>query len=100
MVAVTSPKCLQHELKETGHTPELTAEHDGKEVPVKRQIAANRKPPLRKSCSLDAERQTESRCAKNPHNTLRFTVSLSKDEEIFSKKLRKKDLNVVSKVQH
>ncbi|TMS06282.1 Titin [Larimichthys crocea] len=37
-----------YELKETGHTPELT-EHDGKEVPVKRQSAANRKPPLQKT---------------------------------------------------
>ncbi|XP_074484104.1 uncharacterized protein LOC141763567 [Sebastes fasciatus] len=44
-----------YELKETGHTPELTAEHDGKEVPVKRQTAANRKPPLQKSRSQEAE---------------------------------------------
>ncbi|XP_075994665.1 LOW QUALITY PROTEIN: uncharacterized protein ccdc141 [Genypterus blacodes] len=36
------------ELKETGHTPELTTEHDGREVAVKRQSAANRKPPLQK----------------------------------------------------
>lgn len=49
---------FQYELKETGHTPELTAEHDGKEVPVKRQTAANRKPPLQKSRSQDADRQT------------------------------------------
>ncbi|KAM9346895.1 uncharacterized protein ccdc141 [Symphorus nematophorus] len=49
-----------YELKETGHTPELTGEHDGKEVPVKRQTAANRKPPLQKSRSLDTDRQTES----------------------------------------
>ncbi|XP_040912581.1 uncharacterized protein LOC121194074 isoform X2 [Toxotes jaculatrix] len=44
-----------YELKETGHTPELTAEHDGKQVPVKRQTAANRKPPLEKSCSREAD---------------------------------------------
>ncbi|XP_075968316.1 coiled-coil domain-containing protein 141 [Anarhichas minor] len=50
-----------YELKETGHTPELTAEHDGKEVPVKRQSAANRKPPLQKSRSQEADRQTDSR---------------------------------------
>ncbi|XP_044072101.1 coiled-coil domain-containing protein 141 isoform X2 [Siniperca chuatsi] len=47
-----------YELKETGHTPELNAEHDGKEVPVK-QTAANRKPPLRKSRSQEADRQTD-----------------------------------------
>ncbi|XP_032364328.1 uncharacterized protein ccdc141 [Etheostoma spectabile] len=50
-----------NELKETGHTPELTAEHDGKKVPVKRQTAANRKPPLQKSHSQDTDRHTESR---------------------------------------
>nr|XP_046259696.1 uncharacterized protein ccdc141 [Scatophagus argus] len=48
-----------YELKETGHTPELTAEHDGKEVPVKRQAAANRKPPLQKSRSEEADRQPD-----------------------------------------
>ncbi|CAB1424079.1 unnamed protein product [Pleuronectes platessa] len=46
------------ELKETGHTPDLTGEHDGKEVPVKRQTAANRKPPLQKSDNQEADRQT------------------------------------------
>nr|XP_033933434.1 probable GPI-anchored adhesin-like protein PGA55 [Pseudochaenichthys georgianus] len=66
-----------HELKETGHTPELTAEHDGKEVPVKRQIAANRKPPLRKSCSLDAERQTESRATSSYCSTHTFNFPCS-----------------------
>ncbi|KAG7233599.1 hypothetical protein INR49_006814 [Caranx melampygus] len=45
------------ELKETGHTPELTAEHDGKEVPVKRQAVVNGKPPLQKSRSQEADRQ-------------------------------------------
>ncbi|XP_034741158.1 uncharacterized protein DDB_G0284459-like isoform X2 [Etheostoma cragini] len=50
-----------NELKETGHTPELTAEHDGKKVPVKRQTAANRKPPLQKSHSQDMDKHTESR---------------------------------------
>lgn len=50
--------CFQFELKETGHTPELTTEHDGKEVPVKKQAAANRKPPLCKSRSQEADRQT------------------------------------------
>ncbi|XP_076603855.1 uncharacterized protein LOC143330952 isoform X2 [Chaetodon auriga] len=49
-----------HELKETGHTPELTAEHDGKEVPVKRPTAANKKPPLQKSRSQDSDRQTDT----------------------------------------
>ncbi|XP_047198504.1 uncharacterized protein LOC118120004 [Hippoglossus stenolepis] len=48
----------QCELKETGHTPELTSEHDGKEVPVKKQTAANRKPPLQKSDNQEADRQT------------------------------------------
>ncbi|XP_071328802.1 coiled-coil domain-containing protein 141 isoform X2 [Trachinotus anak] len=47
-----------YELKETGHTPELTAEHDGKEVPAKRQTAASRKPPLQKNRSQEADRQT------------------------------------------
>lgn len=55
-----------HELKETGHTPELTAEHDGKEVPVKRQTAANRKPPLQKSRSQDSDTQTESSLSCSP----------------------------------
>ncbi|KAF7646643.1 hypothetical protein LDENG_00184120 [Lucifuga dentata] len=45
------------ELKETGHTPELTAEHDGREVPVKRPTAANWKPPFQKSDRL-VDRQT------------------------------------------
>ncbi|KAI9534579.1 hypothetical protein NQZ68_012812, partial [Dissostichus eleginoides] len=66
-----------HELKETGHTPELTAEHDGKEVPVKRQIAAKRKPPLQKSCSLDAERQTESRATSSYCSTHTFNFPCS-----------------------
>ncbi|KAF3843808.1 hypothetical protein F7725_002657 [Dissostichus mawsoni] len=66
-----------HELKETGHTPELTAEHDGKEVPVKRQIAAKRKPPLQKSCSLDAERQTESRVTSSYCSTHTFSFPCS-----------------------
>uniref|UniRef100_UPI0037E93A2C uncharacterized protein ccdc141 n=1 Tax=Semicossyphus pulcher TaxID=241346 RepID=UPI0037E93A2C len=57
----TQEKAEMYELKETGHTPELTAEHDGKEVPVKRQTAANRKPPLQKSRSQEADTQTESR---------------------------------------
>ncbi|XP_028289629.1 uncharacterized protein ccdc141 isoform X2 [Parambassis ranga] len=49
------------ELKETGHTPELTTEHDGKEVSVKRQTAANRKPPLQRSQSQEADRAAVSR---------------------------------------
>ncbi|XP_074551406.1 uncharacterized protein ccdc141 [Halichoeres trimaculatus] len=56
-----------YELKETGHTPELTAEHDGKEVPVKRQTAANRKPPLKKSRSLDTDTPTISSESINKH---------------------------------
>ncbi|XP_035532529.1 uncharacterized protein ccdc141 [Morone saxatilis] len=67
-----------YELKETGHTPELTAEHDGKEVPVKRQTAANRKPPLQKSRSQDADRQTV--VSESSHRQLyssTHTVSLS-----------------------
>ncbi|XP_028447150.1 formin-like protein 7 [Perca flavescens] len=57
---------VKNELKETGHTPELTGEHDGKEVPVKRQTAANRKPPLQKSRSQDTDRQTESSLSCSP----------------------------------
>uniref|UniRef100_A0A8P4KA54 Coiled-coil domain containing 141 n=1 Tax=Dicentrarchus labrax TaxID=13489 RepID=A0A8P4KA54_DICLA len=67
-----------YELKETGHTPELTAEHDGKEVPVKRQTAANRKRPLQKSRSQDADRQTA--VTESSHRQLyssTHTVSLS-----------------------
>lgn len=61
--------CFKHELKETGHTPERT-EDDGKEVPVKRQAAANRKPPLQKSRSQESDRPraiSESRYAGTGH---------------------------------
>ena len=34
---------LQVQPKESGHTPELTREHDGKEMPINWQKAANRK---------------------------------------------------------
>ena len=34
---------LQVQPKESGHTPELTREHDGNEVPINWQKAANRK---------------------------------------------------------
>ncbi|KAM6978464.1 uncharacterized protein ccdc141 [Tautogolabrus adspersus] len=54
----TQETAEMYELKETGHTPELTAEHDGKEVPLKRQTAANRKPSLQKSQSQEADTQT------------------------------------------
>ncbi|XP_029283232.1 flocculation protein FLO11 isoform X2 [Cottoperca gobio] len=66
-----------YELKETGHTPELTAEHYGKEVPVKRQTAANRKPPLQKSCSQEADRQTESRLTSSYCSSHTFSLSCS-----------------------
>ncbi|CAK6974038.1 coiled-coil domain-containing protein 141 [Scomber scombrus] len=48
-----------YELKETGHTPELPAEHDGKEVLMKRKTAANKKPLLKKSHSQEADRQMD-----------------------------------------
>ncbi|XP_034417600.1 coiled-coil domain-containing protein 141 [Cyclopterus lumpus] len=64
----TGNRCSQeadmYELKETGHTPELTTEHDGKEVPVKRQSAANRKPPLQKSRSQEADSRQQSHSEK------------------------------------
>lgn len=66
--------CLQYELKETGHTPELTTEHDGKEVPVKRQTAANRKPPLQKSRSLESDRQMDRRTVISEN---RYTVTMN-----------------------
>lgn len=50
---------FQYELKETGHTPELTSEQEGREVLMKTQTAANKKPQLRKSPSQepDSERR-------------------------------------------
>ncbi|XP_068592421.1 coiled-coil domain-containing protein 141 isoform X2 [Cebidichthys violaceus] len=72
-----------YELKETGHTPELTAEHDGKEVPVKRQNAANRKPPLQKSRCQEADRQTDSR-QQSHTSSHRSTHSFSSTHSSFS----------------
>lgn len=57
--------CFQYELKETGHTPELITEHDGREVPMKSQ-----------SHSEEADRQTdvsESRYAE-PRLVLMFLL--------------------------
>ncbi|XP_068457611.1 coiled-coil domain-containing protein 141 isoform X2 [Clinocottus analis] len=75
-----SQEADMYELKETGHTPELTAEHDGKEPPVKRQSAANRKPPLQKSRSQEADRQTDSRQqshSEKPASSYRSSHSFS-----------------------
>ncbi|XP_023253042.1 coiled-coil domain-containing protein 141 [Seriola lalandi dorsalis] len=69
-----------YELKETGHTPELT---DGKEVPMKRQTAANRKPPLQKNRSQEADRQTvisesrQQRSSSSYCSTHTFSLSCS-----------------------
>lgn len=71
--------CLQYELKETGHTPELTTEHDGKEVPVKRQTAANRKPPLQKSRSLESDRQMDRRTVISEN---RYTVTMNMGTDV------------------
>ncbi|KAK2840470.1 hypothetical protein Q5P01_014210 [Channa striata] len=49
-----------YELKETGHTPELTTHSDGKEVPVKRQTAANGRPQIQKSHSEETDRLTNA----------------------------------------
>lgn len=38
---------LQAQPKESSHTPELTREHDGKEVPIDWQKAANQKSLLK-----------------------------------------------------
>ncbi|XP_060910079.1 trichohyalin [Labrus mixtus] len=77
----TQEMAEMYELKETGHTPELTAEHDGKEVPLKRQTAANRKPPLQKSQSQEAETQTVISENSRQHTSSSFcsthTLSLS-----------------------
>nr|XP_020491126.1 coiled-coil domain-containing protein 141 [Labrus bergylta] len=77
----TQETAEMYELKETGHTPELTAEHDGKEVPLKRQTAANRKPPLQKSQSQEAETQTVISENSRQHTSSSFcsthTLSLS-----------------------
>ncbi|XP_069388735.1 coiled-coil domain-containing protein 141 isoform X3 [Paralichthys olivaceus] len=62
----------QCELKETGHTPELTGKDDWKEVPVKKQNAANRKPPLQKSHNQEADQQevtTEIRYTDHRHES-------------------------------
>ncbi|TKS66770.1 hypothetical protein D9C73_001907 [Collichthys lucidus] len=63
-----------YEPKETGHTPELT-EHDGKEVPVKRQSAANRKPPLQKT-----DRQVDRQQLSSYSCTHTFSLSCSPAE--------------------
>lgn len=57
----TQEAAEMYELKETGHTPELTNKQDGKEIPVRRH-SANKKPPLQKSrCQeTDSHRQTAS----------------------------------------
>ncbi|CAJ1078531.1 uncharacterized protein ccdc141 [Xyrichtys novacula] len=67
---ITQETTEMYELKETGHTPELTAEHDGKDVPVKRQTAANRRPPSQRSSSQEADTRTvipESSAELQPH---------------------------------
>ncbi|XP_058509205.1 golgin subfamily B member 1-like [Solea solea] len=66
------------ELKETGHTPELTTEHDGREVPVKRETAANRKPPFQKSHSREFDRETL--VSENRQHSERFTSSYSSSQ--------------------
>ncbi|XP_072300387.1 uncharacterized protein ccdc141 [Eucyclogobius newberryi] len=48
-----------YELKETGHTPELSNKHDGKEIPARRH-SFNKKPPLQKSRTQDTDRQATS----------------------------------------
>ncbi|KAK7940049.1 hypothetical protein WMY93_003375 [Mugilogobius chulae] len=48
-----------YELKETGHTPELTNKHDGREIPVRRH-SFNKKPPLQKNRTQETDRQTTS----------------------------------------
>jgi len=54
------------QLKESGHTPELTREHDGKEVPINRQKAGNMKPLLEGGIAVeDIEWKTpDLRCLK------------------------------------
>lgn len=71
--------CSQCELKETGHTPELTAEHDGKGDPVKRQTAANRRPRLQKSRSQEADRQTV--VSESRYTEWSFSYSCSPQDE-------------------
>ncbi|KAG7453781.1 hypothetical protein JOB18_042104, partial [Solea senegalensis] len=66
------------ELKETGHTPELTTEHDGREVRVKRETAANRKPPFQKSRSREFDRETL--VSENRQHSERFTSSYSSSQ--------------------
>ncbi|XP_042350000.1 uncharacterized protein LOC121948667 [Plectropomus leopardus] len=74
-----------YELKETGHTPELTAEHDGKEALVKRQTAANRKPPLQKSRSQEA---AESRPQLPSSYCSTHTFSLSRSPAEANRRVR------------
>ncbi|XP_067458887.1 coiled-coil domain-containing protein 141 isoform X2 [Thunnus thynnus] len=69
-----------YELKETGHTPELTTEHDGKEVPVKRQTATNRKPPLQKSRSQEADKQTDTQTVISESSQRQGFTSSSAEE--------------------
>ncbi|KAJ0005749.1 hypothetical protein NQD34_015643 [Periophthalmus magnuspinnatus] len=61
-----------YELKETGHTPELTNKHDGREIPVRRH-SFNKKPPLQKNHTQETDRQaTSSFCS-----THMFSLSCS-----------------------
>uniref|UniRef100_A0A665TSA4 Ig-like domain-containing protein n=1 Tax=Echeneis naucrates TaxID=173247 RepID=A0A665TSA4_ECHNA len=67
-----------YELKETGHTPELTADHHGKELPVKQQTTANGKPPLQRNRSQEAYSQAaiqESRQQLTHCSTHTFSLS-------------------------
>uniref|UniRef100_A0A3Q3BGX8 Coiled-coil domain containing 141 n=1 Tax=Kryptolebias marmoratus TaxID=37003 RepID=A0A3Q3BGX8_KRYMA len=61
-----------HELKETGHTPELTAKHDGKE-----SSAANRKGPLKRSEEADrgtVDSESSMSCSPLEANRLVHTI--------------------------
>lgn len=48
-----------YELKETGHTPELTNKHDGKDIPVRRH-SFSKKPPLHRNRTQETDRQASS----------------------------------------
>lgn len=64
-----STLCFQLELKETGHTPELTSKQDGKAVPLKKEVLTSRRPPVQRSSSQEKELRslnTVSKYGSNP----------------------------------
>ncbi|XP_016517765.1 uncharacterized protein ccdc141 isoform X2 [Poecilia formosa] len=75
-----------HELKETGHTPELITENDGKEA-----AAANRKPPSEKTQAVNGP--TANRELHSEKLTSSFTSTLTIDSPVDAKRQVQAALN-------